>query len=54
MTAPAHIPGAVSECEPTYRLDSFIAEAREEMGEERWQKLEREWSAPVTTPIEEG
>lgn len=31
------------ECDPTYRLDEYIAEARREMGEAKWQKLQREW-----------
>lgn len=33
------------ECEPTYRLDDYIAQARKEMGEEKWLRLNREWDA---------
>jgi len=32
------------ECDPTYRLDEYIAEARREMGEAKWQQLQREWA----------
>ena len=28
---------------PTYTLDRQIAEARREMGEEKWQRLNAEW-----------
>lgn len=33
------------ECEPTHTLDRQVAQARREMGEARWQQLQREWSA---------
>jgi hypothetical protein len=33
------------ECEPTYRLDEYIAEARAEMGEVRWAELQAEWNS---------
>ena len=33
----------VSEWLPTYRLDQRIAEARERMGEARWDELNAEW-----------
>lgn len=33
----------VAEWTPTYTLDRQIAEARERMGEERWQELNAEW-----------
>lgn len=31
------------ECEPTFTLDQEIERGRKEMGEERWQQLQREW-----------
>lgn len=31
------------ECDPTYRLDEYIAEGRREMGPLRWEQLQREW-----------
>ena len=31
------------ECEPTFTLDRQIAEARQEMGEDRWAELQAEW-----------
>lgn len=35
----------IAEHEPTYRLDAIIAQRRAEMGEDRWQRLNEEWSA---------
>lgn len=32
------------ECEPSFTLDRQIAEARTEMGADRWQQLNSEWS----------
>lgn len=32
-----------AEHEPTYTLERQIAQARREMGEERWNELEKEW-----------
>lgn len=41
---PRHaVPDEGRECDPTYRLDEFIAEARREMGSLRWEQLQREW-----------
>ena len=31
------------EWEPTYRAAEYVAEARERMGETRWQELNQEW-----------
>ncbi len=36
---------AEAEHTPTFTLDRQIAEARERMGEERWQELQKEWDA---------
>lgn len=44
MTALSRIVPETRECDPTFALDRHIAEARERMGEERWQQLEEEWS----------
>ena len=33
----------VPEWAPTYTLDQAVREARQEMGEERWQQLNAEW-----------
>ena len=33
------------ECDPTYTLDDHITQARKEMGEKRWDELNREWGA---------
>lgn len=35
----------VKEWTPTYTLERQIAEARERMGEERWQEMQKEWEA---------
>lgn len=35
----------VAEWAPTYTLERQIAEARERMGEERWQEMQKEWEA---------
>ena len=35
----------VPEHTPTYTLERQIAEARERMGEERWQEMQKEWEA---------
>lgn len=35
------------ECEPTYRLEELVAEARRDMGEARWAALNAEWNAPL-------
>jgi hypothetical protein len=39
----AYGPDPASEWEPSYTLDRNIAEARREMGEERWAELVAEW-----------
>ena len=36
------------EHEPSYTLDRQIAEARESMGEARWQQVMREWDDDTT------
>lgn len=36
------------ECEPTYTLDKQIAEARRQIGERRWAKLNDEWNEQPT------
>jgi len=40
---PRHASDEGRECDPTYRLDEYIAEGRREMGEAKWQQLQREW-----------
>jgi hypothetical protein len=32
-----------AECAPTYTLDRQIDQARADMGETKWQRLQREW-----------
>jgi len=49
MSHPSHqwvdrIPPAGHEAAPTYTLDREIARARAEMGEEKWARLNAEWS----------
>ena len=51
MNAPAHHSAFARQVEatftpeytPTYRLERQIAQARREMGEERWAQLQAEW-----------
>lgn len=33
------------ECEPTYTLDREVAQARADMGDAKWARLQAEWGA---------
>jgi hypothetical protein len=37
----------VRDSEPTFQLDKQVAHARREMGEDRWNELQREWQEGV-------
>lgn len=45
MSAPfAHRPPEGShEYDPTYRLERIVKDARRDMGEARWRRLQQEW-----------
>lgn len=37
----------ITAAEPTFTLEQQVAQARREMGEARWQELQRQWSDPA-------
>ena len=52
----AHIAATyeASEHEANYSLERQVAQARREMGPERWAQLQAEWDAPLLAPVGGG